>query len=214
MQKEKDLQHNQTENKLLFQAIATLHGKVQKDDLLGFCLKIESNKYRLFISPAKYRGWIKQIENQPDTHLYLRAYPKYQIIPRKPPQIYFQVVAWAEENQWSEANIYIFRGIWQFLPQVRTPVISVYRNRGSFDYTDKFKATHLPVLMRREDEAKPFRFNPKIAQEDLPPKWFIQSKFKFIPSKSCWGWIEDIEPPTTEIPRYKKPKKEKQENSA
>lgn len=205
---EDNQEEKKPENSSFFQAITTLYGEVKQDSDLGFYIKIGANKYRLFVFPAKYRGWLKQVENQPNTPLYLRVYPKYQIIARKPPQIYFQVVAWAEENQWSEPNIYIFRGIWQFVPQVKTPVISVYRNRGSKDYTDKYKASHLPVLMRREDEASPFRFNPKIAKEDLPPKWFIQAKFKFIPSKNCWGWLEDIEPPTQEIPGYKRPKKQ------
>lgn len=193
------------ENEHFFQAIATLYGKVEQDSELGYVIKIGGNPYRLFIFPSKYRGWLKQIENHPDKPLYLRVYPKYQIIPRQPAEIYFQVVAWAEENQWSEPGIYIFRGIWQFVPQVRTPVISIYRNRGSKDYTEKFKASHLPVLMRREDQATPFRFNPKIKKEDLPARWFIQAKFRFIPAKNCWGWIADLEPPTQEIPRYKKP---------
>lgn len=201
---EEDIQHSE-ENEHFFQAIGTLYGKVLQDKELGYVLKIAGVPYRLFIFPAKYRGWLKQIENHPDQPLYLRVYPKYQIIPRKDPEIYFQVVAWAEENQWSEPGVYIFRGIWQFVPQVRTPVISIYRNRGSKDYTEKFKASHLPILMRREDEAIPFRFNPKIKKEDLPLRWFIQAKFKFIPSKNCWGWLEDVEPPTQEIPRYKKP---------
>lgn len=192
-------------NKPFFQAITTLHGKIYKDEKLGYSIKIGNTLYRLFIFPAKYRGWLKQLEKGPDTPLYLRAYPKYQIIPRQPAEIYFQVVAWGEENQWTEPGIYIFRGIWQFVPQVKTPVISVYRNKESTDYTEKFKATHLPILMRREDEASPFRFNPKMSKEDLPPRWFIQAKFKFIPSKNCWGWVEDIEPPTQAIPRYKKP---------
>ncbi|ELR99267.1 hypothetical protein [Gloeocapsa sp. PCC 73106] len=193
------------ENEHFFQAIATLYGNIEQDKELGYIIKIAGVSYRLFIFPAKYRGWLKQIENHPDQPLYLRVYPKYQIIPRKDPEIYFQVVAWAEENQWSEPGVYLFRGIWQFVPQVRTPVISIYRNRGSKDYTEKFKATHLPILMRREDQAAPFRFNPKIKKEDLPVRWFIQAKFKFIPSKNCWGWLEDLEPPTQEIPRYKKP---------
>jgi hypothetical protein len=192
-------------NDFFFQAITTLHGKIVKDEELGYAIRIGNQLYRLFIFPSKYRGWLKQIEKNPDAQLYLRAYPKYQIIPKKTPEIYFQVVAWGEENQWSEPGVYLFRGIWQFVPQVKTPVISVYRNRGSKDQMGKFKATHLPILMKREDEATPFRFNPKMDKENLPPKWFIQAQFKFIPSKACWGWMEDLEPPTKGIPRYKKP---------
>ena len=131
------------------------------------------------------------------------------MIPRKPPKIYFQVAAWEEENPWEEApGQFRLKGIWQFVPQVRTPVISVYRNKGAEDPKGKFKAAHIPVLMRRDDESAPFRFNPKIAKEDLPPRWFIQGKFKFIPSRDSFGFSEDLEPPTKKIPYYKKPIKD------
>ena len=59
--------------------------------------------------------------------------------------------------------------------------------------------------MRREDEATPFRFNPKISRDKMPPRWFIQGIFKFIPSRNCWGWDKDLEVPTQKIPRYKRP---------
>ncbi len=121
------------------------------------------------------------------------------------------VAAWEAENPWEEQpGIFKFRGIWQFVPQVRTPVISVYRNHNASDPKGKFKATHIPVLMRRDDESAPFRFNPKIAKEDLPPRWFIQGLFKFIPSRDSFGFSEDLEPPTKKIPYYKKPVKEVQ----
>ena len=128
------------------------------------------------------------------------------MIPRKEPQIYFQVAAWEEQNSWGEEpGMFKFKGVWQFVPQIRTPVISVYRNQNANDPKGKFKASHLPVLMRREDEATPFRFNPKISRDKMPPRWFIQGIFKFIPSRNCWGWDKDLEVPTQKIPRYKRP---------
>jgi hypothetical protein len=102
---------------------------------------------------------------------------------------------------------FTFRGVWQFVPQSKTPVISVYRNRNAIDPSEKFKAAHLPVLMRREDGVNPFRFNPKIPKDQLPKRWFIQASFKFIPNRNCWGWVEDLEEPTEQIPRYQKPVK-------
>ena len=144
----------------------------------------------------------------PDQTLFLRVYPKCLMIPRKPPKIFFQVAAWETENPWDEApGQFRLKGIWQFVPQVRTPVISVYRNKGAEDPKGKFKASHIPILMRRDDEAAPFRINPKIAKEDLPPRWFVQGLFKFIPSRDSFGFSEDLEPPTTKIPWYKKPVK-------
>lgn len=205
------------EPKTVFQAIGTIDGQVTTQEVKvhgtnetveGFFIKINQNKYRIYILKNRYRSWLLQMKNNPDKPLYLRVYPKYRIIPRKPPEVYFQVVAWSENNQWEEEpGQFIFRGVWQFIPQVRVPVLSVYRNHGVEDPTGKFKAVHLPVLMRREDGSNPFKFNPRIEKENLPPRYFIQGKFRFIPTKSAWGWMEDLEAPTTDIPWYKKPVK-------
>jgi hypothetical protein len=106
-----------------------------------------------------------------------------------------------------ESGLFRFKGVWQFVPQVRIPVISIYRNQGVNDPKGKFKATHLPILMRREDGVNPFKFNPKVPKEELPKRYFIQAIFKFIPSRNCFGWVEDLEPPTEKIPKYEKPVK-------
>jgi hypothetical protein len=46
-----------------------------------------------------------------------------------------------------------------------------------------------------------------VPKEELPKRYFISAIFKFIPSRNCWGWVEDIEPPTDRIPKYEKPVK-------
>ena len=191
-----------------FQAIGTLYGTVEKNDDDIFFIQLGKKSYRLFFVGYRYAAFLKQYENNPKTPLYFRVYPKYRIIPRQPPEVYFQPIAWDTEKQWGEPGIFTLKGVWQFIPQNRTPMISVYRNGQASDPTGKFKAAHIPVLMRREDEANPFRFNPKIEKEELPPRWFIQANFRFMSSRDCWGWVEDIEAPTKEIPWYKKPKKE------
>ncbi|MGH2416505.1 MAG: hypothetical protein ACRDEA_22985, partial [Microcystaceae cyanobacterium] len=174
-----------------------------------FFLCVGGQRYGLFIPGYHYKPWLKQIANHPDTPLFLLVYSKCLILPRKDPIVRFEVAAWGEENQWEEElGIFKFRGIWQFVPQLRTPVISIYRNRNATDPRGKFKASHLPVLMRRSDEVSPFRFNPKIPKEQLPKRWFIQARFKLIANRNCWGWVEDLEPPSEEIPRYTKPIKE------
>ena len=198
-------------DKPIFQAIGTLQGKPEEDkeNPGQFFIRLGGKRYSLFIAGYRYQAWLKQIAANPDQTLFLRVYPKCLMIPRKPPKIYFQVAAWEAENPWEEQpGMFKFRGIWQFVPQVRTPVISVYRNHNAVDPKGKFKAAHIPVLMRRDDESAPFRFNPKIAKEDLPPRWFIQGKFKFIPSRDCFGFSEDLEPPTKKIPYYKRPIKD------
>ncbi|EAZ90059.1 hypothetical protein [Crocosphaera chwakensis] len=197
-----------TTEKPIFQGIGTLQGKLQKDDEGNFFIRLGGKRYDLYFQGYRYKAWLKQVEANPDQTLFFRVYPKCLMIPRKPPKIYFQVAAWEEENPWNEEpGQFRLKGIWQFVPQVRTPVISIYRNKGAEDPKGKFKAAHIPVLMRRDDESAPFRFNPKIAKEELPPRWFIQGLFKFIPSRDSFGFSEDLEPPTKEIPWYKKPVK-------
>ncbi len=197
------------EDKPIFQAIGTLQAKAEKDEEGNFFIRLGGKRYGLFILGYRYKAWLKQVEANPEQNLFLRVYPKCLMIPRKPPKMYFQVAAWQEENQWDEEpGQFRLKGIWQFVPQSRTPVISIYRNHNAEDPKGKFKAAHIPVLMRRDDESAPFRFNPKIAKEDLPPRWFIQGLFKFIPSRDSFGFSEDLEPPTPKIPWYKKPVKE------
>lgn len=193
----------------IFQAIGTLQGKALKDEEGKFYIRLGGKRYDLYFAGYRYEAWLKQAEANPNQTLFFRVYPKCLMIPGKTPKIYFQVAAWGAENQWEEqAGQFRLKGIWQFVPQVRTPVVSIYRNQNAEDPKGKFKAAHIPVLMRREDESAPFRFNPKIAKEDLPPRWFVQALFKFIPSRDSFGFSEDLEPPTKKIPWYKKPIKE------
>ncbi|WP_013325602.1 hypothetical protein [Gloeothece verrucosa] len=194
-----------------FQAIGCLYGKVTRSGEGQFFIQLGRQQYKLYTLRHRYRAWLTQWEKTPDASLYLKVYPKFLAIPRQPVIISFQVVAWGTEPfpaPEEEAGIFTIKGIWQFLPQYKVPCLSVYRNRDAVDPTEKFKAVHLPVLMRREDEeVRPFKFNPRIPKDQLPKKWFIQGKFRFIPSKECFGWVEDDEPPTQKLPKYKKPVK-------
>jgi hypothetical protein len=198
----------QQSNPALFQAIGTVYGTPERDETGKFFVRLEEQRYGLFIRSHRYIGWLKQIEQNAEKPLYLRVYPKCLIIPNQMPIVQFELLFWASENRWvEELGHFTFRGVWQFVPQLKTPVISVYRNRNAIDPSEKFKAAHLPVLMRREDGVNPFRFNPKIPKDQLPKRWFIQASFKFIPNRNCWGWVGDLAAPTEQIPRYQKPVK-------
>ncbi|MEC4984320.1 MAG: hypothetical protein SAJ37_13080 [Oscillatoria sp. PMC 1068.18] len=193
-----------------FQGIGTLYGRPYKRDDGEMMVSMGKHDFRLSFRPGGKYKFNRQVENNPSTELFLRVYPKVLYIPRKTPEMYFVVVAWREDNQWqTEPGIFALCGIWQFIAPSRLPVISVYRNPEAPDPTKKFKATHLPVRMRREGEVQPFRFNPKTPKEDLPKKWFIQGNFRLLPEGNCFEWVEDIEPPTDWIPRYRKPFKAK-----
>jgi hypothetical protein len=189
-----------------FQAIGVIYGLLRKNEENKFVVELGGNTYNIYVEKTKYRAFCKHHETNPDQKLFLRVYPKCFIVPRQDPNIYFQVIAWNPENKWEERDgFFILKGIWQFIPQFRAPVLSIYRNKRADDPTGKFKATHLPILMRREGETQPFRFNPKIPKEQLPKKWFVEGLFKFIPSRNCFGWQKDLSDPTERIPKFKKP---------
>jgi len=197
------------QNVAYFQAIGTLYCQVEQNlEEKKFFITLGDRQYPLYFDKPTFFAFLKQYTTNPEARLYLRVYPKCLIIPQQDPIIKFHVLGWDEENKFEEeAGIFRLKGVWQFVPQVRSPVISIYRNKDAEDPTGKFKATHLPVLMRRDDGVNPFRFNPKIPKEDLPKRYFVQSKFRFMPQRNCWGWVEDIEPPREKLPWYKKPVK-------
>jgi hypothetical protein len=197
------------QNVAYFQAIGTLYCQVEQNlEEKKFFITLGDRQYALYFDKPTFFAFLKQYTTKPEAQLYLRVYPKCLIIPQQDPIIKFHVLGWDEENKFEEeAGIFRLKGVWQFVPQLRSPVISIYRNKDAEDPTGKFKATHLPVLMRRDDGVNPFRFNPKIPKEDLPKRYFVQSKFRFMPQRNCWGWVEDIEPPREKLPWYKKPVK-------
>jgi hypothetical protein len=187
----------------IFQAIGTICGKPFKDENLGWGIDISGNVFRLFIPPTKYRAWLKQTEN--NKKLYLTVYPRSLIVPKQPPTIFFQVVGWSEKSQQLPVNMFVIKGLWQFIPQVKIHVLSVYRNKQAKDVLNKYKANHIPIFMRRED-CKPYRFN-KVDEKLKAEKYFVQANFKFLPERQCFGYQSDIAQPTLEAPGYRKPKK-------
>lgn len=196
---------NESENLNAFQAIGIISGKPFQDDKLGWSINISGKVFRLFIPPSKYRAWLHQVKNEKS--LYLTVYPRSLIVPRKETAIFFQVVGWSESSQELPVNTFIIKGIWQFIPQVKIPVLTVYRNKQAKDVLDKYKATHIPVLMRRDD-CNPYRFNNTNKELEVK-RFFIQAKFKFLPERQCFGYQSDIISPALEIPGYRKPKKNK-----
>jgi hypothetical protein len=87
-------------------------------------------------------------------------------------------------------------------------MLSVYRNSGSHDPSGRFKASHFPVVMAREDGIVPFCFDPLLPKKQQSPRWFIQALFRFSPSQNSWVWLSDLLPPSTWIPPYEKPNKQ------
>jgi hypothetical protein len=189
----------------IFQAIGLISGTPYKDEVMGWAIDLQGVQYRLFIPPKIFRGWLKELASNPTQSFFLRVYPKCFISPKQPPQIYFHVISWNKFNEKKEPlNLFSLKGFWQFIPQSRLPVLTVYRNKGCKDVMNKFKPTHLPVLMRRDD-VQPYRYNKA---DEKPSKYFIQGEFTLIHAKQAFGYKSDLDKPSLEAPKYKRPVKE------
>ncbi len=214
-------------NDSMFQAIGVIKGAIATDIVLNeegeertlYSVVIQDKKYRLRILGYRFRFFIKQVQNNPDKQLYFLVYPYLQFIPKNQPELRFQVVSWQDlpyEN--FKVNEFNIRGIWQFIPQYRRPLISVQRNwmdkesrNELLEKGQDFKAVHVPVLWK-DSPVPPFRFNPRADKQGAakgsgqPDRFFVEFKAKFIPKLDTFGFTELLAEPTTIFPRYLLPK--------
>ncbi|WP_219907609.1 hypothetical protein [Aphanothece hegewaldii] len=172
-----------------------------------------SQEYRGWVEPKQFRSFMRFLEEHKEGSIYLKVYPKTFMSPQHPLALQgWQIIAWRKDLPPTEkVNQFTLKGVWQFVPQSKAPVITVYRNYIANDPTGKYKATHLPILMKREDY-KPFRFNPKATEQGK--RYFIQGLFKFDSVRNCFLWKEDLASPTEKIPHYRKPCKVPLEETA
>jgi hypothetical protein len=184
-----------------FQGIGCLYGNIAQDDKTKkWAIEMQGINFNLFIPPNIYRAWLIQMGKDKD--LYLQVYPRSLLLPKKEPEIYFQVFAWSKDlPQKDKPGIFTLKGVWQKIPQMQLPVLTIYRNKQAKDPLEKYRKNHIPCLIKRDD-CTPYRYNPKASKEQ-PDKYFIQGLFKFIPSRKAFGFQKDLEPPTLAIPKYK-----------
>ncbi|MFW6360066.1 MAG: hypothetical protein ACOC0N_12745 [Chroococcales cyanobacterium] len=188
--------------KLFFQGIGVIYGTVTaKED--GYTVTLTEGNYEFGLAlTGKQKRLAHLIEDKP---INLRVYPqvKYTKGDRENYSLYFKLVGWEEGEKTDEAGQFILRGIWQFIPQYKRPVMSIYRNqkRGEMD---RCKASHLPTIWR-DSSIKPFKFNPKAKEQG--DRYFCEVQAKFIPKLKAFGVEKLLGEPTLKIPRYIKPVK-------
>lgn len=184
-----------------FQAVGQLRTTIyRKEDKSGWYIEQAQTQYDLAI-PKKLQYVIHFVEER---ELTLTVYPqvRYEKGDRDNCKIYFKLVGWSEERSPNE-GLFILKGIWQFIPQYKRPVVSIYRNQRKWD-GDRCKASHIPVLWK-DSPLKPFKFNPKA--ETQGEKYFAQLHTKFIPRLNTFGVVEEIGESTLRVPKYIKPVK-------
>ena len=166
-------------------------------------ISVGSQEYRGWIEPRQFGVFRRYLEERGYGKIYLKVYAKTFSTPEQPLSLEgWQIVAWKKGlPPEMKANQFIIKGVWQVIPQSERPVITIYRNDNAHDPTGKYKATHLPVIMDREDY-QPFPYNPFVTLKEK--KYFIQGLFEFDPLSSLFIFQYDLEPPTDKIPPYRR----------
>ena len=105
------------------------------------------------------------------------------------------------------------RGIWQYIPQSKTPVISIYRNRQAMDYFKTLnekqqlsfaRPNHISVVW--DASVKPFKFNPNARKRTQMPRYFVEVKTIF--KDGLFVVEEMLSEPTVKIPPFIKKSKQ------
>jgi len=205
----KNTTHIETDN--FFQAIGTICGVVEKNDKGGYDILFDNKSYNLHIPSYKYDIWKKFCKERNDNPIWIRVYPRVLLRKDEIPDIRFEVVAWKDYDEWGEgANRFRVNGIWQFISQCKTPVLTIYRNDNNLPKLSALiKPIHIPIIMRRTD-LDPYSYAKVKLSKTLIDKWFISIYCKLLTQTNTFKFICDSAKPIKNIPKYIKPGKSEQ----
>ena len=101
---------------------------------------------------------------------------------------------------------FVLRGIWQYIPFSKSPVITIYRNRDRLGYFKRLnksrqlsfaKPHHIPVVWDAPFE--PFKYNPTLEKGEQMPRYFVEVRAVF--KDGLYVVEEMLRAPTLKIPK-------------
>ena len=214
-------------NHPLFQAIGIIKGEVKfhDDDKKSISVTIGNKEYGIECnrrhSDAR-TGLKKVIAKTGESTQRLIVYPKVMHFPKKeqPHRLWFQLIGFEAGNYKHSIsadladNEFKICGLWQFIPVCRQPCISIFLNfkQERLDFLKKseepaknakfMKASHIPVLWK-DSPQRPFKFNPR-GEKDQGHPYFVQIKATFLPHRDAFGFVEQLEEPLEQAPKFMK----------
>ena len=157
--------------------------------------------------------------------MFLRVYPKANFdYKTQQTRIAFSLVNFSRDCEKinEQPPGFMLRGIWQYIPQSKTPVITIYRNHEQKKYFKTLgkpqqlafaQLRHLPVVW--DAPVEPFKFNPEAEKDargvqapgDTPgdspsqmPRYFVEVRAIF---KDGLFIVEEmLSEPTRKIPKF------------
>ena len=157
--------------------------------------------------------------------MFLRLYPQATFDQSSAePILSFSLVNYSQDCEKinDEPKGFVLRGIWQYIPESKSPVITIYRNREQLGYFKRLnksrqfnfaKPHHIPVVW--DAPVEPFKYNPQAEKDsrtshegeaDSPsvssqmPRYFVEVRAIF--KDGLYVVEEMLREPTLKIPRF------------
>ncbi len=206
----------------MFQALGkmVLTPYLKDDDL-----KIELNglEYDLLYASdftfTAHRKLRQELKNNGSRKMLLKLYPNTRFSNKSEP-VKLSFIKGSFDKKYQTNRKYPekfkLRGIWQYIPQSPTPVISIYRNIDQLGELKKLnekqqskfvRPHHIPV---RWDDAPvaPFKYAPEVEKEAQMPRYFVE--VRAIIFEGVYVVQEMLKEPTLDIPTHIKAEKLKE----
>ena len=210
----------------IFQALGAVIGTPSlQDDLLK--VAINDCEYDLLYVPG-FRGQAynllkAELKKNGSEPMFLRLYPnaKFNRKSQKSRLSFFLVNFSLDCEKINDEPIgFVLRGIWQYSPQYKSTVISIYRNccQSQLGFFKKLNTKqqlyfahprHIPVVW--DAPIEPFKFNPQAKKGSQMPRYFVE--VRAILKDGLYVVEEMLREPTLKIPKFIKVPKKKQQKS-
>ncbi len=197
----------------IFQALGTV---IATPYLKGDRLKvaIDEREYDLSCNRGRarqaYMSLFSKLEKNGSKPMLLRVYPQATFDQSDAePILSFSLVNFsrAREKINNYPKGFILRGIWQYIPDSKSPVITIYRNREQLGFFKRLKGSrqfnfakprHIPVVWSATIE--PFKYNPSVEKSEQMPRYFVEVRATF--KDGLYVVEEMLREPTRKIPRF------------
>ncbi len=197
----------------IFQALGTVIATPYFQDERSY-LKINGDEYKLLpVGGRNYPTYIKlkkELEKNGSSLMFLRVYPKANFdYKTQQTRIAFSLVNFSRDCEKinEQPPGFMLRGIWQYIPQSKTPVITIYRNHEQKKYFKTLgkpqqlafaQLRHLPVVW--DAPVEPFKFNPEAEKDAQMPRYFVE--VRAILKDGLFIVEEMLSEPTRKIPKF------------
>ena len=197
----------------IFQALGTLIATPYFSDERAY-IKINGGEYKL--SPVGGRNFQtytklkKELKKNGSSPMFLRVYPKASFdYKTQQARIVFSLVNFSRDCEKinEQPPGFMLRGIWQYIPHSKTPVITIYRNHEQKKYFKTLGKTqqlafarpiHIPVVW--DAPVEPFKYNPEAEKDAQMPRYFVE--VRAILKDGLFVVEEMLSEPSRKIPKF------------